>query len=127
MLLQELEPHENTQDADYRLALEPSSSRVSLPSPSSSSQKQKEAGDVWKSLMAPIQPPRCTVHNEVAKESTVNKPRANKGKRFFVCLRSVGPGYDKGHAERLREDVDPQYKCKFFQMEQRCEEMKQGG
>ena len=28
--------------------------------------------------------------------------------------RPVGPGYDKGRAERRREDVDPQYKCDFF-------------
>ena len=29
-------------------------------------------------------------------------------------LRPVGPGYDKGRGERLREEVDPQYKCDFF-------------
>ncbi|KAJ8085338.1 Class II abasic (AP) endonuclease [Marasmius tenuissimus] len=129
MLLQESEPHENAEDledADYRLALELSSSQVSLSSPSS--QKQKEAGDAWKSLMAPIQPPCCTVHNEVAKEFTVNKPGVNKGKRFFVCSRPVGPGYDKGRAERLREDVDPQYKCNFFKWSSDVRrEMRQGG
>jgi AP endonuclease-2 len=26
----------------------------------------------------------------------------------------VGPGYDKGKAERLREEVDPTWKCDFF-------------
>ncbi|KAK1226139.1 Class II abasic (AP) endonuclease [Marasmius sp. AFHP31] len=82
MLLEESSPHENTEDAYYRMALELSSRQVSLPYPSSS-QKQKEAGDAWKSPMASIQPPRCTVQNEVAKELTVNKPGVNKGKRFF--------------------------------------------
>ncbi|KAK1219615.1 Class II abasic (AP) endonuclease [Marasmius sp. AFHP31] len=79
MLLEESSPHENTEDA-----LELSSRQVSLPYPSSP-QKQKEAGDAWKSPMASIQPPRCTVQNEVAKELTVNKPGVNKGKRFFAC------------------------------------------
>jgi AP endonuclease-2 len=31
----------------------------------------------------------------------------------FRC-RPVGPGYDRGKAERLREEVNPQYKCNFF-------------
>ncbi|KAK1225894.1 Class II abasic (AP) endonuclease [Marasmius sp. AFHP31] len=127
MLLEESSPHENTEDAYYRLALELSSSQVSLPYPSSS-QKQKEAGDAWKSPMASIQLPRCTVQNEVAKELTVNKPGVNKGKRSFVCSRPVGPGYDKGRAERLREDVDPQYKCNFFEWSSDVRrEMRQGG
>lgn len=26
----------------------------------------------------------------------------------------VGPGYDKGKTERLRAEVDPQYRCNFF-------------
>ncbi|KAJ8094542.1 hypothetical protein PM082_010977 [Marasmius tenuissimus] len=81
------------EDADYRLVLELSSSQVSLPSPSSS-QGEKEAGDAWKSLMVLIQPPRCTVHNEGAKEFAVNK-----GKRFYMCSRPTGPGYDKGRSD----------------------------
>ena len=32
---------------------------------------------------------------------------------IFRC-RPVGPGYDRGKAERLREEVNPQYKCNFF-------------
>ncbi|KAK1231492.1 Class II abasic (AP) endonuclease [Marasmius sp. AFHP31] len=127
ILLEESEPHDrSTGDADYRPALDLSSSQVSLPSPPSS-QKQKEAGDAWKSLMAPIQPLYCTVHNEIAKEFTVNKPGVNTGKRFFVCSGPVGPGYDKGPAERLREDVDPQYKCNSFKWSSDVRrEMRQG-
>ncbi|KAG7094037.1 hypothetical protein E1B28_007658 [Marasmius oreades] len=111
-------------EADYRLALELSSSQSSF----SSSQKQKEAGEAWKSLMAPIQAPLCIVHNEPAKEFTVNKPGVNKGKKFFVCSRPVGPGYDKGRAERLREDVDPQFRCNFFKWSSDVRrEMRNGG
>ncbi|KAL0571963.1 Class II abasic (AP) endonuclease [Marasmius crinis-equi] len=124
-----VETTEDLEDADYRLALELSSSQVSsLPPSPSSSQRQKQSSDAWKSLMAPTQPPRCTVHNEIAKEFTVNKPGVNKGKKFFVCSRPVGPGYDKGRAERLREDVDPQYKCNFFKWSSDVRrEMKKGG
>ncbi|KAI0286050.1 Endonuclease/exonuclease/phosphatase [Russula aff. rugulosa BPL654] len=59
-------------------------------------------------------PPLCTVHQEPSKEFRVNKPGPNKGKAFYLCARPVGPGYDKGRHERLREEVDHQYKCNFF-------------
>ncbi|KAF9048923.1 Endonuclease/exonuclease/phosphatase [Panaeolus papilionaceus] len=110
-------------DADYKLALELSRSESQLvdsgPSssqdaPNGSQQTKKEKNAAWNSLLAPLQPPLCTVHNEPAKEFTVNKPGPNKGKRFFICSRPVGPGYDKGRSERLREQVDPQWKCNFF-------------
>lgn len=96
-----------------------------------SSDKNKDA---WRSFLAPVQIPKCTVHKEPAKEYTVNKPGPNKGKRFFICSRyvypcfflewrlfsacffsrPVGPGYDKGRAERPREQVNPQFRCNFF-------------
>ena len=31
-----------------------------------------------------------------------------------LTCRPVGPGYDKGHSARLREQVDPRYRCGFF-------------
>ena len=43
--------------------------------------------DVWSAILAPTPIPSCTVHNEPAKEYTVNKPGPNKGKRFFICSR----------------------------------------
>jgi AP endonuclease-2 len=61
-----------------------------------------------------IPPPLCTVHQEPAKEFRVNKPGPNKGRTFYLCARPVGPGYDKGRYERLREEVDHRYKCNFF-------------
>ena len=90
----------------------------------------------WSTLMAPLVAPLCTVHMEPTKELTVNKPGPNKGKKFYVCSRlvarfttrkfcdvdedpflrrrPVGPGYDRGKAERLREEVNHRYKCNFF-------------
>ena len=41
----------------------------------------------WTSLLGPLQPPNCSVHDEPAKMFTVNKPGPNKGKTFFVCSR----------------------------------------
>ncbi|KAK6977709.1 DNA-lyase 2 [Favolaschia claudopus] len=99
-------------DADYQFALSLSQSqKSSSPSPSRSSGESKKA---WSSLLAPLEPPLCQVHGEPAKELTVNKPGPNKGKNFFICSRPVGPGYDRGKAERLREEVDPTWRCDFF-------------
>ena len=40
----------------------------------------------------------------------------------------VGPGYDKGRSERLREQVDHQWRCDFFKWSSdvRKEMMKKG-
>ncbi len=54
----------------------------------SSSARSKANGVVaWQRMMAPIEAPRCTVHNEPAKLLTVNKPGPNKDKKFFICSR----------------------------------------
>ncbi|KAG2136066.1 Endonuclease/exonuclease/phosphatase [Suillus bovinus] len=109
--------HRDYIDSDHQLALELSAvfenplSQGLLASATPSASQSKAA---WSQLMAPIQPPNCHVHGEPAKEHTVNKPGSNKGKTFFLCSRPVGPGYDKGKSERLREEVDHRYRCKFF-------------
>ncbi|KAK6984998.1 hypothetical protein R3P38DRAFT_2575178, partial [Favolaschia claudopus] len=102
----------NSLDADYQFALSLSQSQTS--SPASPSRSNGESKKVWSSLLAPLEPPLCQVHGEPAKELTVNKPGPNKGKNFFICSRPVGPGYDRGKAERLREEVDPTWRCDFF-------------
>lgn len=84
---------------------------ASTPSSAPSNSQSKAA---WSDMLAPIQPPKCDVHNEPCKEWTVNKPGPNKGKTFFLCSRAVGPGYDKGRTERLREEVDTRYRCNYF-------------
>ncbi|KAG8769008.1 Class II abasic (AP) endonuclease [Ceratobasidium sp. 428] len=68
----------------------------------------------WSKLMKPPEPPRCTVHNVPATEHTVKKTGPNKGKRFFLCSMPMGPGYDSGKSTRLREEVDPKYRCNYF-------------
>ncbi|KIO32539.1 hypothetical protein M407DRAFT_213673 [Tulasnella calospora MUT 4182] len=76
--------------------------------------KRKSDPSAWKSLLAPLDAPLCTVHKEPSKRFIVNKTGPNKGKAFYVCSRPVGPGYDKGRGERLREEVNPMYRCDFF-------------
>ncbi|KAI9062637.1 DNase I-like protein [Trametes sanguinea] len=113
------QPNEDQLDADYRLACELARAEADAdvepsPSPSASSQDQAGKKAAWSELFAPVQPPKCYVHGEPAKMYTVNKQGPNKGKTFFLCSRPVGPGYDKGKGERLREEVDHQYRCNFF-------------
>ncbi|TFY69302.1 hypothetical protein EVJ58_g501 [Rhodofomes roseus] len=102
-------------DSDYRLARELSLSEGSAvenePSATPSSSQSKSA---WAGLFAPVKPPTCTVHNEPTRLWTVNKPGPNKGKKFYLCSRPVGPGYDKGKGERLREEVNHEYRCNYF-------------
>lgn len=106
-------------DSDYRLALSLSASQENvlsqaIPISSKSNGKGKQTTTAWSDLLAPLQPPKCAIHNERAKELTVTKPGPNKGKNFFICSRPVGPGYDRGKSERLREEVDHQWRCNFF-------------
>lgn len=84
-------------------------------SPSSQGKGSEKNGKTsWSALFKPVPTPLCNVHQEPAKEFRVNKPGPNKGRTFFLCSRPVGPGYDKGRSERLREEVDHRYKCNFF-------------
>ncbi|KAF8552229.1 DNase I-like protein [Imleria badia] len=101
---------------DYQLALHLASQGVEpLPLISSGGNGScSNSKAAWSQLMAPVQPPKCTIHGEPAKEYTVNKPGPNKGKTFFICSRPVGPGYDKGKGERAREEVDHTHRCSFF-------------
>ncbi|GAA5972632.1 hypothetical protein JCM11641_002946 [Rhodosporidiobolus odoratus] len=73
-----------------------------------------EASSTWSSIFASKPPPLCEGHNEPSKLWTVNKTGINKGRRFFLCSRPVGPGYDQGQAKL---HVDPQWRCNFFQWE----------
>lgn len=79
-------------ETDYQLALRLASSQEADPLPLISSTADGSSSNskaAWCQLMAPIQPPSCTVHGEPAKEYTVNKPGPNKGKTFFICSRYV--------------------------------------
>ncbi|KZP14518.1 DNase I-like protein [Athelia psychrophila] len=103
-------------DADYRFALEVSKQQdppTSMPL-KDISKTSSSSSAAWSTLLAPLQPPLCTVHREPAQGFTVNKAGPNKGKKFFVCARPVGPGYDKGKAEIMRAEVDHKWKCGYF-------------
>ncbi|KAH9849903.1 Endonuclease/exonuclease/phosphatase [Lenzites betulinus] len=111
-------------DADYRLACALAEADgadldgAPTPSPSTptptSSQDPTQKKAAWSELFAPVQAPKCTVHGEPTKMYTVSKQGPNKGKTFFICSRPVGPGYDKGKSERLRDEVDHRYRCNYF-------------
>ena len=109
-------------EADYQLALELSTSQETFLSQTSSSPSSTpptkpngaQTTTTWSHLLAPLQPPTCLIHNEPAKELTVTKAGPNKGKNFFIFSRHVGPGYDRGRGERLREEVDHRWRCNFF-------------
>lgn len=111
------------EDEDYKLALQLSQEQDQhhTSSPASPQQSGNSKGkdttqskQAWSTLLAPLQPPMCHDHYEPTKELKVTKNGPNKGKKFFICSRPVGPGYDKGRSERRREDVDPQYRCNYF-------------
>ena len=59
------------------------SSPISVPGSSQPGKKPP----TWNQLFAPVDPPRCKVHDEPTREFKVNKPGPNKGKAFFVCSR----------------------------------------
>ncbi|KAJ3821545.1 Endonuclease/exonuclease/phosphatase [Lentinula raphanica] len=108
---------EEIDDEDLRRAIQLSLSQTDSSSSSSSPASlvaSSSSQEAWKSLLKPPEPPKCLVHNEVAKQFRVNKPGVNKGRSFWVCSRPVGPGYDKGRSERPREEVDSRWKCNFF-------------
>ncbi|GAA5909194.1 hypothetical protein JCM6882_003762 [Rhodosporidiobolus microsporus] len=95
------------------------SSQCSQPSGSPSSSASSaaynaESSSAWSNIFAAKPAPLCEGHNEPSKLWTVNKTGINKGRRFFLCARPVGPGYDKGQSKL---HVDPQYRCNFFQWE----------
>lgn len=75
-------------DADYQLALELSEASGDV-SPSLSQPTSSQSKAAWSSLFTPVQPPKCTVHNEPTRKWTVNKPGPNKGRTFYLCSRCV--------------------------------------
>lgn len=95
--------------SDYQLALCLSADVLSSPRPSQvtnsnasdNSSSNLNANDshlldpssskaAWSKLLAPVEPPKCAVHDEPAKLYTVSKSGPNKGKTFFLCSR-YGP------------------------------------
>lgn len=68
----------------------------------------------WNDIFQAKDVPVCVVHKEPAKEYTVNKPGPNHGRRFWLCSRPVGKGYDQGRSKTARSEVNTEYRCDFF-------------
>lgn len=66
----------------------------------------------WGAIFTPRAPPLCKMHNEPAKSWTVNKPGPNHGRKFWLCARPVGPGYEKGGARG--GEVGREFRCDYF-------------
>ncbi|CBQ68031.1 related to APN2-AP endonuclease, exonuclease III homolog [Sporisorium reilianum SRZ2] len=66
----------------------------------------------WGAIFSPIPAPLCRSHSEPCRAWTVNKPGPNHGRKFWLCNRPVGPGYEK--SGRAKGDVNPEFRCNFF-------------
>ncbi|KAL9933091.1 hypothetical protein V8E36_007809 [Tilletia maclaganii] len=115
---------------DVRIANEASAGQAStqertlVGTPIGSSQPTQEEDDpdsaakrvgsalAWGSIFTAPPAPKCSLHGELAKSFTVNKAGKNHGRKFWLCARPVGPGYEK--SGRNRNDVNPEYRCDYF-------------
>ncbi|GAA5877263.1 hypothetical protein JCM16303_006220 [Sporobolomyces ruberrimus] len=118
---------ERPDDDDMIIIEDPSSSAFATPSsqpfPNSkggddeaalaaAAEVNAQAASVWSNVFAPKSAPLCEGHKEPTKMWTVNKPGINKGRKFYLCARPVGPGYDKGQA---KINVNPEFRCDHFE------------
>jgi len=54
------------------------------------------ANQQWTSIFTKKSPPLCDAHGVPCIEFTTKKPGPNLGRRFWICSKPVGPGYDNG-------------------------------
>ncbi|KAJ1587419.1 hypothetical protein NDA12_000517 [Ustilago hordei] len=80
--------------------------------PEESAAKRVGAFLAWGAIFSPTPAPLCRNHSEACRAWTVNKPGPNHGRKFWLCSRPVGPGYEK--SGRAKGDVNPEYRCNFF-------------
>ncbi|KAI9234486.1 MAG: Endonuclease/exonuclease/phosphatase [Podila humilis] len=69
---------------------------------------EKSTTSQWQTLFTPKVVPKCKFHQEPCTEYTVNKKGPNKGRRFFLCSKPVGPEGDSIGQK-------PEYRCNYFQ------------
>lgn len=81
-----------------------------MPASARSPDRQRTA-EQWSALFTPQPPPLCFVHGEPARSYIVNKPGINQGRKFWLCSRPVGPGWEN---KSRRGDADPTYRCDYF-------------
>ena len=91
----------------------------------------EDAKKSWGSIFAKKVPPKCIVHEVPCKSfgesgqllqthipwklkppsPSVSKVPGSKGKKFWLCSRPVGEGWDNGRSKRPRNEVNHQYRC----------------
>ncbi|SPO21221.1 related to APN2 - AP endonuclease, exonuclease III homolog [Ustilago trichophora] len=89
-----------------------STSQGSAHSSEQSAADRVRASQTWGAIFSPIPAPLCRNHSEPCRAWTVNKPGPNHGRKFWLCNRPVGPGYEK--SGRAKGDVNPEFRCNFF-------------
>lgn len=83
-----------------------------LPIGEQSAASRVDTSLAWGAIFSPSPAPLCRNHAEPCRAWTVNKPGPNHGRKFWLCNRPVGPGYEK--SGRAKGDVNPEYRCNFF-------------
>jgi AP endonuclease 2 len=66
----------------------------------------------WASIFKPKGAPSCDVHGLPCIELATKKPGPNLGRRFWICSKPVGPGYDNG--KRQKREINPEFRCNYF-------------
>lgn len=74
-------------------------------------ERPNETAAQWNTLFTPHPPPLCNAHREPAKSWIVNKPGINQGRKFWLCSRPVGPGYQNNKG---RDAANSAYRCDYF-------------
>ena len=99
--------------SDFQENASPTSQRAApASSPERSAADRVGASLAWGAIFSPAPAPLCRNHSEPCRAWTVNKPGPNHGRKFWLCARPVGPGYEK--SGRAKGDVNPEYRCNFF-------------
>ena len=57
---------------------------------------RSSASQQWTSIFTKKGPPLCDTHGLPCIELVTKKPGPNLGRKFWICSKPVGPGYDNG-------------------------------
>jgi len=63
---------------------------------------KSNASKQWTSIFTPKTAPLCDFHGLPCIELITKKPGPNLGRKFWICSKPVGPGYDNGKRAHLR-------------------------
>ena len=62
---------------------------------------RSSASQQWTSIFTRKGPPLCDTHGLPCIELVTKKPGPNLGRKFWICSKPVGPGYDNGKSRKL--------------------------